>query len=50
MATWPGPAFRMSETPRRQPGPVSAPGADNAAVLGALGAAGQQQQSREGVQ
>ncbi|MGQ7793602.1 CaiB/BaiF CoA transferase family protein [Faunimonas sp. B44] len=47
MATWPGPAFRMSETPRRQPGPVRAPGADNDAVLGALGVAGEKlQQSR----
>jgi len=32
MATWPGPAFRMSETPRRQPGFVRATGADNKAV------------------
>jgi benzylsuccinate CoA-transferase BbsE subunit len=38
-ATWPGPAFRMSETPRRQPGPVRAPGADNEAVFAELGAA-----------
>ncbi|MGV6875648.1 CaiB/BaiF CoA transferase family protein [Pseudochelatococcus sp. B33] len=35
-ATWPGPAFRMSETPRRQPGPVRAPGADNDAVFAEL--------------
>lgn len=28
MATWPGPPFRMSETPRRSPGQVAAPGAD----------------------
>ena len=32
MATWPGPPFRMSETPRRSPGQVAAPGAD-AAIL-----------------
>jgi benzylsuccinate CoA-transferase BbsE subunit len=37
MATWPGPAFRMSETPRRPPGPVRAPGADNQDVFSALG-------------
>jgi crotonobetainyl-CoA:carnitine CoA-transferase CaiB-like acyl-CoA transferase len=37
MATWPGPAFRMSETPRRQPGLVREPGTDNEAVFGALG-------------
>ncbi|WP_345251335.1 CaiB/BaiF CoA-transferase family protein [Pigmentiphaga soli] len=32
-ATWPGPAFRLSETPRRQPGPVRPPGEDNAAIF-----------------
>jgi crotonobetainyl-CoA:carnitine CoA-transferase CaiB-like acyl-CoA transferase len=36
-ATWPGPAFRLSETPRRQPGPVRAAGADNEAVFAELG-------------
>jgi crotonobetainyl-CoA:carnitine CoA-transferase CaiB-like acyl-CoA transferase len=38
-ATWPGPAFRLSETPRRQPGPVRAAGEDNAAIFGELGQA-----------
>lgn len=39
-ATWPGRAFRMSETPPRQPGRVRAAGADNEAVFSALGQAG----------
>ena len=52
MATWPGPAFRLSESPRRQPGPVSPPGGDNHDVyvedLG-LTVAQTEQFSREGV-
>lgn len=31
---WPGPAFRLSETPRRDPVSLSAPGADNEALAG----------------
>ncbi len=34
MATWPGPAFRLSETPRRQPRPIGPAGADNKAIFG----------------
>lgn len=51
MATWPGPAFRMSETPRRPPGPVRSPGADNGAVFGSLGVTPEQlqQYTREAV-
>lgn len=30
VAVWPGPPVRLSETPRRAPGRVAAPGADNA--------------------
>lgn len=32
---WPGPAFRLSETPRRDPVSLAAPGADNDNVLAA---------------
>jgi crotonobetainyl-CoA:carnitine CoA-transferase CaiB-like acyl-CoA transferase len=47
MVTWPGPPFRMSETPRRSPGPVAAPGADNAAMLPAAGLAGRAKETAE---
>jgi benzylsuccinate CoA-transferase BbsE subunit len=36
VATWPGPPMRLSETPRRAPVRVAAPGADNAAIIGGL--------------
>lgn len=39
MATWPGPPFRMSETPRRPPGWVAGLGRDTEAVLGEHGPA-----------
>lgn len=35
-ATWPGPAFRMSETPRRHPGEVPSHGAHTQEVLGSI--------------
>jgi crotonobetainyl-CoA:carnitine CoA-transferase CaiB-like acyl-CoA transferase len=38
--TWPGPAFRMSETPRLSPGRTAAPGEDTEAVFASLDKAG----------
>lgn len=51
MATWPGPAFRMSESPRREPGVVAATGHDNKAIFsGELGVTAAQMRkfAREG--
>jgi benzylsuccinate CoA-transferase BbsE subunit len=52
MATWPGPAFRLSESPRRQPGPVHPAGSDNNTIFrDELGVTATQLQqfAREGV-